>query len=339
MPIGGLDEMVVLEPEKHVAIATQNVEGESSTLPESHPVNVIAEKPVTLYHGTGLYYEGVPSRGYKDVLRTGHVSMSSDSDMAEMFAGGSRDSRIYSVDIPTSEILDLRVESKKLGEEGKWDELATLVKEAGESGKYKAVAIQDITTGGDATEFRLVGQVPEEQWQVRPTGEKQDYWGKTDDTIQRFNAGEKVGIRERGKALSQLKEEFNMNADVYDIIRSEGKEKPDVYPPEHVAAFKVKMDRDLAEINSLQSNRPPDRKEEIADYAENTSDGEDRFRDPSADDDLREAVQDYQENRQREDVSHRQQPTGTGIGQVFKKAVNRAKGGRGGHEQRASRRQ
>ena len=54
---------------------------------------------LALYHGTGRYYEGPPARGH-DVLGTGTLSMTASPDIAELFAGGGRDGRVYSLAVP-----------------------------------------------------------------------------------------------------------------------------------------------------------------------------------------------------------------------------------------------
>ena len=116
---------------------------------------------LALYHGTGRYYEGPPARGH-DVLGTGTLSMTASPDIAELFAGGGRDGRVYSLAVPGAGILDLRRQSAALGESGQWDRLASLIRTAREDG-YAAVAISDITFGSDSPEFQLL-RVPAEGW-------------------------------------------------------------------------------------------------------------------------------------------------------------------------------
>ena len=49
--------------------------------------------------------------------------MSGNKDMAELFAGGSFDARVFSTAIPNAAIYDMQKESEELGLEGRWDEL------------------------------------------------------------------------------------------------------------------------------------------------------------------------------------------------------------------------
>ena len=134
------------------------------------------DESITLYHGTGRYYEGTPTRGH-DVLGTGALSMTASPDIAEFFAGGGRDGRVYSLAVPRSGILDLRRPSAELRESGEWDRLASLIRTATEDG-YAAVAISDITFGSDSSEFRLL-RVPAEGWTVRRSAESLENYAHT----------------------------------------------------------------------------------------------------------------------------------------------------------------
>ncbi len=131
---------------------------------------------LALYHGTGRYYEGPPARGH-DVLGTGTLSMTASPDIAELFAGGGRDGRVYSLAVPGAGILDLRRQSAALGGSGEWDRLASLIRTAREDG-YAAVAISDITFGSDSPEFRLL-RVPAEGWTVRRSAESLENYAHT----------------------------------------------------------------------------------------------------------------------------------------------------------------
>ena len=162
---------------------------------------------VTLYHGTASAYSGVPTQGYKDLLGSGYPSMSGDPDVAEFFASGKRTSRVYSLDVPKSQILDLTKETEELSEQGKWDEISKLIKKAAASGKYQAVAHYDITFGTDDPEYRFVGKVPQESWHVRPSADAQERYAHVDAILKRFNAGEKITDKERRQTLRTLKED------------------------------------------------------------------------------------------------------------------------------------
>ena len=183
--------------------------------------------------------------------------MTADPEMADFFAGGSRDSRIYSTHIPREEILDLRKESEELGEQKDWSRLTNLIKEAGESGKYKAVAIHDISTGGDNPEFRLVRAVPPEKWNVKPTEESAEDYGNVGDSIARFNAGEKISKGDRNRAANQAIDNMIEDAEMVDLMRelSEEEGREDEFPETEALAARVY--RDQAQIRALQANRPP----------------------------------------------------------------------------------
>ena len=227
-------------------------QGPVSVLPDEHPARSVA-----LYHGTSRFYEGNPSRGGKDVLRTGFPSMTADPGMAEMFTSGNRDSRVYSTRVPHEEILDLRKESEELGKRKEWDRLTGLIQEAAKSGKYKAVAINDITMGSDDPEYRLVGTVPPEKWEVKPTEESVDYLGGVGDSIRDFNAGKKVNKGRRNRTANTVVDNMIEDAEMVDLMRelSEEEGRGDEFP--ETEALAARVHRDIAQVIALRANRPP----------------------------------------------------------------------------------
>lgn len=176
-------------------------------------------RTITLYHGTPRFYYGPPDKGYKDLLGTGFLSMTGDPSLAELFAGGMRDARIYSVDIPVDAILDLRIQSEALGKADRWDELATMIQDAAASGRYQAVAIFDITMGTDMPEFRLVQKLPPGDWRVEPSEAHNSKYRETDDIITRFNAGEVVSKEESDKVQRILQADGRHDAQGIRVLR------------------------------------------------------------------------------------------------------------------------
>ena len=181
------------------------------------------ENSITLYHGTGSFYQGSPTIGRKDVLRTGYPSMTGDLETARTFAGGSRDSRVYSIDIPRSEILDMTEESAKLGDSGDWEELRRRIIEAANSGPYKAVAIHDITSGSDEPEYRLIGHVDSNEWKVEPIYDEQ--LDELNDIIHRFNSGEKISRGDRNRTRRLNRELGLEDQDIIEMAEELSEEK------------------------------------------------------------------------------------------------------------------
>lgn len=177
---------------------------------------------ITLYHGTSGVYDGPPTRGDKDVLRTGYVSLTANRDFAEEFAGGSRNSRVYAIAVPREKIAGLRAEGERLGKAGKWDELGKLIRRAGSEG-YTAVAIPDISMGSAAPEFRLVGQVPANAWSVKPSEDAAELYGRIDAAVARIRAGEAVAADERKELVEILEETIEVNGDTADVLDEQGK--------------------------------------------------------------------------------------------------------------------
>ncbi|MYC32410.1 MAG: hypothetical protein F4X64_04460 [Chloroflexi bacterium] len=161
-----------------------------------------------LYHGTPMFYSGPPTGGGqgKDVLASGYLSMSGDPEAAAFFAGEGRDSRVYSTEIPDSEIKDLT--RHKVRNEKDVKRLRGEVQKAAREG-YKAAKIDDITFGGPDGEYRLLDRtIPEDRWEVRSTST-----GDVEDSERRLVAGQKITPRER-KRLTYL---YETDRDIADM--------------------------------------------------------------------------------------------------------------------------
>ena len=70
-------------------------------------------------------------------------------EAAEFFAGGGRDSRIYSVEIPKDRVLDFTKDSQRWSKVGAWGPVKKKIEDTGKKGKYDAIAIHDVTFGSD----------------------------------------------------------------------------------------------------------------------------------------------------------------------------------------------
>ena len=156
---------------------------------------------VVMYHGTPRYFEGPPTVGHKDVLRTGTLSLTSNPYVAEFFAGGARDSKIWSLEMPRDRILDLTNKSDK--------RLPKEIEKAKRSGEYDAVAIRDITFGDeDQVEFRLLNPPSPEDWHVGPTVEHVDTYTDFNKSVESFKKGWELSESERLEAIEFLKDEI-----------------------------------------------------------------------------------------------------------------------------------
>ncbi len=194
---------------------------------------------VTLYHGTSQFYDGPPTKGGKDVLRTGHLSMTGNPEVAELFAGSGRDARIYSLQVPKEAFLDLRQESARFGKRGQWDQLAALVQDASKSGRYQAAALTDITMGTDEPEFRLIRPVPKEAWRVERAPESVQEYAVYDDILRRFRTGEQVSQSELDEARAILRQDAALDAEVAEVMEEVGN------PAAKALKARVARDREL----------------------------------------------------------------------------------------------
>ena len=206
--------------------------------------------PLALYHGTSRVFDGPPSRGDKDVLSTGYLSMTPYPDVAEFFAGGNRHARIYTLQVPRTAILDLRKESAELGEREEWDRLSALINEAGSSGKYQAVALTDITFGTDDTEFRLIRPVAPEQWQVERSQESVEEYAEFDDIVRRVTAGETVSRAERERAMRRLKSDAKADFEVAEVMEDEDD------PAAALLKDRVAQDKELYQVLKAEPTAP-----------------------------------------------------------------------------------
>jgi len=177
--------------------------------------------PIVMYHGTPRFYSGVPkvptAAQSKDVLQTGTLSLSSNLEAPLLFAGEGPDARLYSVEIPRLEVKDLtHVNTRALARE---------IEKARNEG-WTAVAIPDITTGGDQPEFRLLRDVDESAWKVGPTvGRVDEADADISDIIRRFQQGEALSATDRRRAAQHALEMVRhdrMNIDIADNIAEEG---------------------------------------------------------------------------------------------------------------------
>ena len=163
------------------------------------------QKTVTLYHGTSGVFDGPPTSGNKDITGAGFPSATHDIGLAEFFAGGSRNGRVFAVRMPISAILDLTKAPTKTAKNMR--ELARQTQEADADGRYQAVAIPGITTGDDF-EFRILSRVTPSRWKVRRSKESKENYGPVENVISRINAGEDVGNEEYLVAEQMLEEDL-----------------------------------------------------------------------------------------------------------------------------------
>ena len=189
----------------------------------SMPIQSMTPGRIVLYHGTSHYYEGPPTLGGKDVLKTGYPSMASDPYMAEYFAGGARDSRIYAIEVPTERILDLSDESDKWVRRKNLAPLRKQIDAAAASGKYDAVMLHDMTFGDeDGVEFRLLRKPEDSEWQVAPTSEHVENYREFDDVTGRLERGQYITRAERERMAEFLEEEIeygNASEDMIDVLK------------------------------------------------------------------------------------------------------------------------
>ena len=213
--------------------------------------DTIGEGPaIPVFHGTSRLYEGVPSAhvrkgSSKDILHTSTLSTSPDPEVAEFFAGGQRDSRVYETAIPREAMLDLRKVSKALVDADKMDELSALIKEAEASGRYKAVAIIDITMGGDAPEVRLLQPMLPESWTVEPSEESTEIYGPIEDTLQRVRANTLVNPTAVKHAVKKLRGNEKM---LLDMIQLKG-----LLSRKELKAYEQRLAATRAELQTLKT--------------------------------------------------------------------------------------
>ena len=172
------------------------------------------DRTIRLYHGTGSYFVGPPTFGEKDILGTKLVSLTASPDLAELFAGSARHGRIFHVDIPQTKILDLRAESEDMSDEGK-KRLAALINDAVRGGQYEAVAINNITTGDEDVEYRLLRPLPDARWKVQRSPWTVEEYKEYDSIVRRLTNGMPITPAERRKALGVLKEDID--AELYEL--------------------------------------------------------------------------------------------------------------------------
>ena len=240
----------------------------------SYPSMLIPRPPdsnnMVLYHGTPSFYEGPPTRGGKDVLKTGYPSMSGNPEAAESFAGGSRDSRIYSVEIPKERILDFTKDSQRWSKAGALGPIKKKIQDAGKKGKYDAIAIHDVTFGSDEPEYRLLRAPDPGDWHVGPTTEHVENFAETDDTIRRFRAGEPITTRERAKARGTLRRDANYEEESIDLDDHLMDDPVAFHMDENRAAIEARLARDRAMVQALTDNVPPDRMESLREAVAST---------------------------------------------------------------------
>ena len=196
---------------------------------------------VTLYHGTGNLFEGPPTKGGKDVLRTGYPSFTGDPDVAEFFAGGSRDARIYSVEVPRERILDLT--DDRDARRRNWRGLSKKVEEAAAGGMYDAVAIPDITFGDDEPEYRLFTSDPD-AFSVHPSSEYYETYGDVDDVLARARAGQGVDETRQAEVRRILLEDVAQDAEMIRTMDSLRDERPELVPAIPLRAKRILEDRE-----------------------------------------------------------------------------------------------
>ena len=198
---------------------------------------------LTLYHGTGRFYEGVPTVGDRDVLQSGALSMSHDPQVAQFFAGGGRDARMYSVSVPQGRVLDLRQKGAEWQKKGQLRLLTKAIQAAAKSGDYDAVAIPDLTFGEDY-EFRLVGDLSPDQWSEGPSVEHVDNYATRDATMKRFLSGERTTKRERDAARRMLREDIESDTEMLAVMEEMEPERGKD-PSERAMGDRLARDQDL----------------------------------------------------------------------------------------------
>ena len=240
----------------------------------SHSSVLIPRPPdsdtVVLYHGTPKYYEGPPTRGDKDVLKTGYPSMSGNPEAADFFGGGGRDSRIYSVEIPKDRILDFTKGSQRWSKAGAWGPVRKKIEDAGKKGEYDAIAIHDVTFGSDEPEYRLLRAPNPDDWHVGPTTEHVENFAETDDIVRRFRAGEPITTRERAKARGNLRRDANYEEDSIDLDDGLMDDPMAFHMGENRPAIEARLARDRTMVQALTDNVPPDRMESLREAVAST---------------------------------------------------------------------
>lgn len=212
-------------------------------------------RSIALYHGTGQFYTGPPTLGYKCLLKTGYPSMTNDPMVAEFFTDGSRDGRIYRLEVPLDKILNVTEQARKLSRRKQWSKIGDLVLDGAETGRYWAVAITDITFGNDEPEFRLVGTPPDDAWTVRPSQQQLEYYREHNDVIRRFKSGQPLGHIERMEAILTLQEAMDMDRDSADTLLVMADELG-LEPDRHLPKLNERMAADRELLTALEINSP-----------------------------------------------------------------------------------
>ena len=212
----------------------------ASAAPDPQPA---PQGPITLHHGTGKIFDGPPTQGGKDVLRTGLLSMTANRDIADEFAGGGRDGRIYSLQVPREAVLDLRNRSAK--------QLPKLLEEAKRDGRYSVAAIDDITFGSDEPEFRLLRPPAPSAWRVERSDESVENYAAYDDVVRRLKSGEPVSQKERDEARELLKEDLEVNKEILEIMEEEQGGDP------AAAALRSRLGEDASVYRALSEAPAP----------------------------------------------------------------------------------
>ena len=244
----------IIAKEKVQRVSSNQINSEPAE-PDNKTIRMLRDKTgsITLYHGTHRAFDDAPKYGGKDVLQTGFVSLTENKDLANLFASEGPDSRIYSIDIPHEEILDLQAESEELGGKRKWKDLSELIKKAAEDG-YTAVAIHDITLGSDEPEYRLVKDINLKQWDINPSAGNIKRYGKTGKILSQFNEGEQITEKDYKRVLKETKAEVKrIKRWLKFLIANEEDSRPDI-TNEKEANVRILKEKEkvLAELESAK---------------------------------------------------------------------------------------
>ena len=174
-----------------------------------------SDEDITLYHGTGAYFEGKPEGGYADAIRTGMMSATANPRTADFYSSHTYDSRIYSTSMPKDRILDLTDRGIIINPHFIREEIDKY------PGQYDAVAIKafpDTSPYDDDVEYRLINSP--DDWQVAPSAWKIDKYGEIDSIIDKVKSGEQVSKADRRKATGFIIEQLQYNKDAVKFLES-----------------------------------------------------------------------------------------------------------------------
>ncbi len=196
-------------------------------------------KTIRLHHGTPRRFSGAPttkmSNHTGDRFGLGLLSLSPSEDLAHDFAVSTRDSRVYSVDVPQSEVLDLIEESRPYIENHRYRDFGAIMKQRIKEadGKYTVVAVAD-ASGRDfhktdyGAEYRLIKDIPEEQWTHQRSKAAVEKFREVEELERRFDAGEELTDEERSTLREKLKSELSLSDYISETMEEGGASESDI---------------------------------------------------------------------------------------------------------------